>query len=326
MNVEAGGPRLDGLEVKPTQGQINAAGVEFYFALHDLFGETARDFVARRRGRLQRKAAIALEDIYFAGDDQEKLGKCAEVLGEEFPVYQGLLESKQGLITSLSTTYNKLAPTIGRREAFGIGTRAAIRSKWLTNEQRAHAAELGYEEKKKTEAIINTGLALGSNAAFFYWAFGGFAAAAVASSQTEFFRDNQFLLTRAAWGFHYAVAVLNSQQIVRLLNNPAIGTSPDWISTSSYYLARKIAPNHKSVQEWAARVGHVLPMVGQDLLFVTSTHLVGALGGDVGDVTWFSRNAAGSATNILQAGLAEAALRDKKTTLETFKEVKESPE
>jgi hypothetical protein len=52
----------------------------------------------------------------------------------------------------------------------------------------------------------------------------------------------------------YATSFVDGWQNLRLLRNPKIGTSPNFIATSAYYTAEKVIPNRKTIKGFATAI------------------------------------------------------------------------
>lgn len=295
---------MPNIEAVPAEGAVR--GVNSYLRWLQLADEASRNYTQEGRSYSnEKKLSVrnALESLYSAGSNEEKLLEFREHWGEEAPLLQKLY---QQLTDRIEEERARKTAKIGPIEAIKTAVLASRRMSHLRPDQRSELFQrAGYNAGEALEMSKKVALSAFLNSAEYAIFLAGTSAAVVFAAANPLFPeidDNTKYIVISSYLAKYSASWLNCRQSVRLLNDQNIGNSPNIISTGTYYLMEKFLPGRERVRNFGATAAPLL--FNQDIFWAFTAALP-----TVGLSILTARNISATGFNLLSAASKEAWLR-----------------
>lgn len=304
----------------PTSEQTAVADALFYCKFLDLMDNAARQYGLWKISKShsgtrcndqeesKSKAKTALEDLYEAGEDKDKIMSFKKAWGDETEEFQSILIRISPKIREENEKIHGQAYKFGVKAKLNAAVTTTRKMIHLSNNERlALLQQIGYTKEEAVDICKKIAISSGLSAAEAAVFFGGtFAAAGYAATHPFYSEMNNTAayLVPASYALKYMTATINSYMNMPLLREKSIKTSPNVFSTSMYYLLNKFFKDDSKVRSLFSTAVTLIEPAVQDI-FWTPTFAVPGIGASVNT----ARCAASTGINLLESGAKELFLR-----------------
>lgn len=302
-------PELTEVEIDPRRAALNA---ELYCFLLDKTAQEAERYAGRRiressekYAETYRRSRIGIEDSYFLLTHQEKI---LDSYGEEGESFKQIARE----IVHEADDRRRQLELAGSDKSSGqrilLALRLQVKQRRMSEQQRSRlyrATGYSNEESQLISRRIGKSLALTAiTGAIFTPA----TAAVVAYGKSHPFLGESLTSTEnllalgTSYALHYGAVYKNGISNHDLLREEKIGTSPNVYATSMYYLLKKLAPEHKRLQDLAIAAGSIAPTAVPEALIFLPTLFSATTGPSI----VVGRNIFGAGLNLAQTKINDA--------------------
>jgi hypothetical protein len=276
-----------------------ALQINLYFKLLDVLDSGAQNYGLWLKKKYPERCVeenkqlgrIALEELYFAQGDKDKIQIFKKDWGDHSSFFEGQLKSLDPKIESLKEELN--APKYNILEKFRQILNASKKINSLSGEQWEKLFQIaGYSKEEAVmlckKIALSTSLTAGEISLY---TIGGYYGLGWGLTQ-PFLGDITQANTQAILGLTFLAKFgsmyVNSREQIKLLKDKDIQTSPSVLVTGTYFLSRKVFSNKENLQDLTTLATANIPPLGNDILFFATSLLAPS-------VT--------AATNIVHTGL-----------------------
>lgn len=304
--------------VSASPEQLATANLLFYTHLVTAIDHQARNYARFRINNLggneeeyRTQAQTALEDLYFAGEDPEKLTNFENDWGESAEFFRNQLNRIAPQLEKKKHDFSAKAPSLGFTDRLKLGyTLGKKLTSDLASEQKSHILEMaGYSKEERHEILKKLAISAGLNTISTVVYTGTAAALTIEGSQNldsnQINNANLQLATILSYAAHYCALAVNSVQNLRMLNHQRIHNSTNVAATAFYYLLEKLMPN-KDLRNSTATLAFVIPFV-----VFEAAWLAAADAGRIDLGAQIGRNAALAALYSADSGIIESYINGK---------------
>lgn len=264
-----------------------------------------------RNGNRQKRELVKDAGVLFrAGEDIDSIdGTIPDSMSEE------RIELARAVIEQASPDLRKARDRIMSIDHGNLSSLKAaneVRKRMgreMSQEESEHLLEmLGYssEERKNIKGKLALSFGLGTAVWFTYLGAKGLSLADGETTQfvKNIINEPSYRLLALAYTANYLTSIITSIQNIRLLDNPSIGTSPNFLATSTFYISEKLFPSRTLLRN---AIIFLLPRTSA--IFIEPGQLSFVLTSENGLLAVTTYNFLASILNILQVGIQETALR-----------------